>query len=61
LKPQPPTGQFSVAVDNHEGAVAIVEAEVAGDSYPDAVELAKEMVAAHKAETVAMRELPTRL
>jgi uncharacterized protein (DUF305 family) len=48
-------------IRHHEGAVAIAEAEVTGGSYPDAVELAKEMVATQKAEIAAMQQIMTQL
>jgi uncharacterized protein (DUF305 family) len=48
-------------IRHHEGAVAIAEAEVTGGSYPDAVELAKEMVATQKAEIAAMQQILTQL
>jgi uncharacterized protein (DUF305 family) len=48
-------------IRHHEGAVAIAEAEVAAGSYPDAVELAKEMVATQKAEIATMQQILTTL
>jgi uncharacterized protein (DUF305 family) len=48
-------------IRHHEGAVAIAEAEVTGGSYPDAVELAKEMVATQKAEIATMQQILTQL
>ena len=48
-------------IRHHEGAVAIAEAEVTGGTYPDAVELAKEMVATQKAEIAAMQQILTQL
>jgi uncharacterized protein (DUF305 family) len=48
-------------IRHHEGAVAIAEAEVTAGSYPDAVELAKEMVATQKAEIATMQQILTQL
>ena len=59
-----PTGQrlfLEGMIRHHEGALVIAEAEVTGGSYPDAVELAKEMVATQKAEIAAMQQILTQL
>ena len=48
-------------IRHHEGAVAIAEAEVTGGSHPDAVELAKEMVATQQAEIATMQLILTQL
>jgi uncharacterized protein (DUF305 family) len=48
-------------IKHHEGAVAIAEAEVTGGSHPDAVELAKEMVATQQAEIATMQQILTQL
>jgi uncharacterized protein (DUF305 family) len=46
-------------IRHHEGAFSIAEAEVTGGSYPDAVELAKEIVATQKAEIATMQQILT--
>ena len=48
-------------IKHHEGAVAIAEAEVTGGSHPDAVELAKEIVATQQAEIATMQQILTQL
>ena len=48
-------------IRHHEGAVAIAEAEVTGGSHPDAVELAKEMIATQQAEIATMQQILTQL
>jgi uncharacterized protein (DUF305 family) len=48
-------------IRHHEGAVAIAEAEIATGSYPDAVELAKDLVETQRAEIAAMQQSLTQL
>ena len=48
-------------IRHHEGAVAIAEAEAASGSYPDAVKLAKEMIATQQAEIATMQQILTQL
>ena len=48
-------------IKHHEGAVAIADTEVAAGSYPDAVELAKDMVATQTTEIATMQQILTQL
>ena len=48
-------------IRHHEGAVAIAEAEAASGGYPDAVKLAKEMIATQQAEIATMQQILTQL
>ena len=48
-------------IRHHEGAVAIAEAEAMAGGYPDAVELAKEMVATQHAEIASMQQILAQL
>ena len=48
-------------IKHHEGAVAIAETETASGRYPDAVKLAKEIIATQQTEIATMQQILAQL
>lgn len=48
---------LTMMIEHHEGAVEMAETEVADGSYPDAVEMAEEIIEVQQAEIDQMEEL----